>query len=259
MAGTVIVDRDDAVVTLRLSNPARLNAFDRSQWAALDAAIADAAADDSVRLVILRGDGGKAFSPGADISEFETERASPEQAQDYGNAMDATLDRIRTCPHPTLAAIEGACCGIGLAVALACDLRLCTESSRFGVPVSRLGIAMALPELKLVVDAVGPANALEILLEGRVFDAARAAAMGLVNRVAPDSAFADEVAATTRRILDGAPLAARWHKRFIHRLGEAAPLTAEEIAESYLCFGTDDYREGYRAFLDKRRPAFRGR
>ncbi|PWC43500.1 enoyl-CoA hydratase-related protein [Azospirillum sp. TSO22-1] len=258
MAGTVTVERDGVVATVLLSNPGRLNAFDKPQWLALRDAMTELSADGAVRIIVLRGAGG-AFSPGADISEFESERGSPEQAMAYGELMDAVMFQIRDCPTPTLAAIDGPCTGIGLAVALACDLRVCTESSRFGVPVSRLGISMALPELKLLFDVVGRPFALEILLEGRVFAAGLAREMRLVNRVVADGELDAEVAATARRIADGAPLAARWHKAFVGRAADPAPLTDAELAECYKCFGTEDYREGYRAFLEKRKPVFGGR
>lgn len=258
MAGTVTVERDGGLATVRLSNPGKLNAFDKPQWLALGDAITDLAGDDTVRVIVLRGDG-RAFSPGADIAEFESERGSPEQAQVYGELMDAVMFQIRDCPHPTLAAIDGPCTGIGLAVALACDLRICTQSSRFGVPVSRLGISMALPELKLLFDVVGRPFALEILLEGRVFGAELAREMRLVNRVVADDGLDAEVAATGKRIAEGAPLAARWHKAFVRRAADPAPLSEAEIAACYACFGTEDYREGYRAFLEKRKPVFGGR
>lgn len=258
MAGGVALDRDGVVATLTLNNPERLNAFDKPQWLGLQDALDRVWADDSLRVVVVRG-AGAAFSPGADISEFASERGSPQQAQDYGVLMDTVMERLRDCPHPTIAAIDGPCCGIGLAVALACDLRICTQSSRFGVPVSRLGISMALPELKLLFDVVGRPAAMEILLEGRVFDSALARQMGLVNRVMPDGGLEAEIAATAKRIADGAPLAARWHKAFITRCADPAPLTQAEIDECYHCFGTEDYREGYSAFLEKRRPVFRGR
>ncbi|WP_029008561.1 enoyl-CoA hydratase/isomerase family protein [Azospirillum halopraeferens] len=258
MAGHATVRRDDDVATLWLSNPGRLNAFDKPQWHGLAAAVAAVTADPSLRVVVLRGEGG-AFSPGADISEFESERDTPERAQAYGELMDATMEALRDCPHPTVAAIDGPCCGIGLAVALACDLRICTRRSRFGVPVSRLGISMALPELKLLFDVAGRTATLEILLEGRVFGADLAHHMRLVNRIVADDGLEAELAATCTRIAEGAPLAARWHKAFVRRVADPAPLSAAEIAECYRCFATEDYREGYRAFLDKRKPVFRGR
>ncbi|MCW2237856.1 enoyl-CoA hydratase-related protein [Azospirillum canadense] len=259
MPGTVTLTRDGAVATLTLSNPDKLNAFDKPMWHALVPLLRQLGADDSVRAVVLRGAGGRAFSPGADISEFETERNSPEQGSAYGVLMDEGLTLLRELPHPTLAAIQGACCGIGLAVALACDLRVCTENSRFGVPVSRLGISMALPELKLVHDIAGGPAALEILLEGRVFGAAEAKDKRLVTRVVAEDAFEGEIAATVERITGGAPLAARLHKQFVRRLSDPTPLTEAEMAECYDCFGTEDFREGYRAFLEKRKPVFRGR
>ncbi|MGQ9370994.1 enoyl-CoA hydratase/isomerase family protein [Azospirillum sp. ST 5-10] len=258
MAGHVTVRRDDAVATVSLSNPERLNAFDRPMWDGLDGALRELAADDSVRAVVVRGEGA-AFSPGADISEFAGERGDPARAQAYGAFMDAVMERLRDLPHPTVAAIDGPCCGIGLAVALACDLRICTRRSRFGVPVGRLGISMALPELTLLFNVAGRAATLEILLEGRVFDADLARHMRLVNRVVDDDGLEAEVAATCGRIAAGAPLAARWHKAFVRRAADPSPLTAAEIESCYRCFGTDDYREGYQAFLEKRRPVFRGR
>lgn len=259
MAGTVTLTRDGVVATLTLNNPDKLNAFDKPMWLALIPLLRELNADDSPRVVVLRGAGGRAFSPGADISEFEAERDSPEQGAAYGALMDEGLTLLHELIHPTVAAIQGACCGIGLAVALACDLRVCTEDSRFGVPVSRLGISMALPELKLMHDIAGGPAALEILLEGRVFGAAEARDKRLVNRVIADGAFEEEIAATCARIAGGAPLAARLHKRFARRLGRPEPLSEAEIAECYECFGTEDFREGYRAFLEKRKPEFRGR
>lgn len=259
MAGTVTLTREGVVATLTLSNPDKLNAFDKPMWHALIPALRQLGADDSVRVVVLRGDGGKAFSPGADISEFETERNSPEQGIAYGHLMDEGLHLLRELPHPTLAAIQGACCGIGLAVALACDLRVCTDASRFGVPVSRLGISMPLPEMKLLYDIAGGPAALEILLEGRVFDAAEAKDKRLVHRIVAQDAFEGEIAATCERIVGGAPLAARLHKRFIRRFADPAPLSEAEIAECCDCYGTEDFREGYRAFLERRKPVFRGR
>lgn len=259
MPGTVTLARDGAVATLTLSNPDKLNAFDKPMWHALIPLLRQLGADDSVRAVVLRGAGGRAFSPGADISEFETERNSPEQGAAYGLLMDEGLTLLRDLPQPTLAAIQGACCGIGLAVALACDLRVCTETSRFGVPVSRLGISMALPELKLLHEVAGGPAALDILLEGRVFGAAEAKDKRLVTRVVPEDGFDAEVAATVERLAGGAPLAARLHKRFVRRLSDPAPLSEAEIAACYDCFGTEDFREGYRAFLEKRKPVFRGR
>jgi enoyl-CoA hydratase/carnithine racemase len=158
-----------------------------------------------------------------------------------------------------IAAISGLCVGGGLELATCCDLRIAGESARFGIPVKRLGLVVAYSELKPLVDLIGPANAMEILLEGQILGAQRAYDMGLLNRVVPDDALDVEIQATAARICEGAPLVARWHKKFTRRLMVAEPLSTEELDESYHCFGTEDFRTGYQAFLAKTKPEFRGR
>jgi enoyl-CoA hydratase/carnithine racemase len=155
--------------------------------------------------------------------------------------------------------IHGACTGGGLELATMCDLRITGESGRFGIPINRIGVVLGYPEYRAFLELVGRAVALELLLEGRVIGAAEAQAKGLVNRVVPDAALADEVAATVRRIAAGAPLANRWHKKFAERLADPRALTEAEYREPYDAVETEDYREGTRAFLEKRKPVFRGR
>ncbi len=257
MTGLVTVERRDAVVTVRLNRPDRLNALVRPMWPLLMAAFTDLSADDEVRCIVLRG-AGKAFSPGADISEFESERADPGQAAAYGQVMDAAYDAVRGCPHPVIAGIQGPCTGAGLVLALLCDLRISAETGRFGAPVSRIGLAMPYPEFSILFQALGRARTLALLLEARVVDAAEALALGIVTRVVPDKELDRAVADSAARIAAGAPLVNRAHKRFVGRLASGEPLDEAEIAASYESFGTEDYREGYRAFLEKRRPDFRG-
>jgi enoyl-CoA hydratase/carnithine racemase len=158
-----------------------------------------------------------------------------------------------------VALIQGACVGGGLLVATQCDLRICGDSSRFGVPVKNLGLVEAYDELAGMMKVVSRAHSLEILLEGRIWGAREAYEKGLVNRVVPDDKVAEEAYATARRIADGAPLAARWHKKFINRLADPRPLSAQERDESYDCFDTADFREGVSAFLAKRKPRFAGK
>jgi enoyl-CoA hydratase/carnithine racemase len=258
MADLVTVTHDGGVATVALNRPDRLNALVKPMWAALAEAFTGLAANDSVRCVVLTG-AGKAFSPGADVGEFADERRDPDQARAYGRIMEATYAAMRACPHPMLARIQGPCTGAGMVLALLCDLRISAESGRFGVPVSRLGLAMPYSEFGVLFEAVGRTCALEIVLEARVFDAAEALAKGLVQRVVPDKALDEAVAESTRRITAGAPLVNRWHKAFARRLATGAPLTEAEIAASYDSFATEDYREGFSAFLEKRRPVFRGR
>jgi len=256
---SVLVARDGAIATVTLNKPERLNALDKGMWGALAEIFARLDGDESLRCVILRGAGEKAFAAGADIAEFETERANVAQAREYGLIAQAAMDAVAHCGHPVVAMIHGACVGGGLEMASVCDLRICGESSRFGVPVKNLGLVMAYGEMKAFIELVGPAVALEIVLEGRVFGAQEAKEKGLVNRVVPDDKVTEEALATARRIAEGAPLVARWHKKFARRLADPRPLTPEEYDESFACFGTEDFRIGYRAFLAKRKPEFRGR
>lgn len=241
MRQPILIERDAQVATITLNNPDKLNAMDLSMWQGLTEAIQGLSADDTLRCVVLRGAGDKAFAAGADIAEFDTMRA------------------IAECRHPTIALIQGACVGGGLEIASMCDLRICGRSSRFGVPVNRLGLVMSYGELGGLVALAGPATALEIVLEGRVFDADEALHKRLVNRVVADEAVPDEAYAAARRIAAGAPLVARWHKQFVRRLLDPTPLRPEEHAESYACFDTEDFRIGHRAFIDKTRPQFVGR
>ncbi len=259
MSDGVIVARDGAIATITLNKPERLNALDKGMWRALGEIFRDLDRDESLRCVVLRGAGDRAFAAGADIAEFATERANVEQAREYDRVVHPVLEAIASCRHPVVAMIRGACVGGGLEVAAVCDLRICGESSRFGIPVKNLGLVVAYGELQGLIDLVGRAAALEIVLEGRVFGAQEARDKGLVNRVVPDDKVEEETAAMVRRIAEGAPLVARWHKRFARRLADPRPLTPEEYDESFACFGTEDYRIGYRAFLAKDKPDFRGK
>lgn len=255
----ILIERDGPIATVFLNRASKLNALHKPLWLGIGTALRDLSMDDSVRCVVVRGAGGKAFSPGADIAEFESERANPAQGAAYGEIMHETMMAVAECRHPTLALIEGVCVGAGLALALMCDLRICGESSRFGVPVNRLGVTMPPAELGALVRVAGYAVAMEILFEARVFGAAEARDKRLVTRVVPDSAVADETYTAARRIAEGAPLSNRWHKKIARRLADGRPLTPAERAEAFACFGTEDYREGVRAFMAKEKPVFEGK
>lgn len=259
MTDIVLTQRDSDIATVIMNRPKKLNALNKALWARVGEVMADLSADESLRCIVIRGAGDRAFSPGADITAFEAERANIDQARAYGEVMHATMATIRECPQPTIAMIQGVCVGGGLELAIMCDLRICGESSRFGVPVNRIGVIMAYPEIVALIDLVGRATALEILLEGRVFGAQEAKEKGLVTRVVPDDHLAEETYAAARRIADGAPLSNRWHKQFARRLLDPRPLTPEEFDEGFASAGTEDYQEGYRAFIEKRKPQFKGR
>jgi enoyl-CoA hydratase len=256
--GRILKKRDGAIVTITLSNPGKLNALDVAMWRALASTFHALSQDESLRCVIVQGEGGN-FAAGADIAEFSTERNSAEQGIHYHTAIvGAALDAITNCIHPTIAAIEGVCVGGGLEIACACDLRIASPSSRFGIPVKRLGFALAPSEMQGLLQLVGQAVALEILLEGRVFDAAEAQQKGLLHRVVDEVAM--QAYASAQRIAEGAPLAARMNKKLARWLNPLAhPLAPREFAEAYALLDSSDYREGVAAFLANRKPNFAGK
>jgi enoyl-CoA hydratase len=258
MNGEVLLARDGAIATVTLNNPDKLNAMSFGMWMRLGEVMRELDADDGVRCVLLRGAGEKAFAAGADISEFANVRRDARVAKDYGDKIEGTMRAVKECRHPSVAMIHGVCVGGGLEVASQCDLRICGESSRFGIPINKLGLVVGYGEMQALVDLLGRATALEVLLEGRVFGAAEAKEKGLVNRVVADELVEPEALAAAGRIAAGAPLVARWHKKFARRLADPRPLTQAERDEAYACFDTADYRAGIEAFLSKRKPDFTG-
>lgn len=257
----VIVTRTgtNTIATVTLNNPDRLNALNKPMWERLGAVMYELSADDSLRCVVLRGAGDKAFAAGADIAEFAGERANAKQAKHYGTLIHETMQSVASGKHPTVAMIKGACVGGGLEIAACCDLRICGASSRFGVPINKLGLTMGYGELAGLLALVGRAVALEILLEGRVFDAAEALQKRLVNRVVADDEVETEAYATAQRIAAGAPLVARWHKQFIERLTARAEIAPDEWDVGFACFDSEDYRAGVAAFLAKTPPQFKAK
>lgn len=255
----IVVLRDGAIATVVLNRPEKLNATTLTSWKSLGEAIKQLDGDDSVRVIVLRGAGTQAFAPGNDISEFATQRSNVEQARAYGRTMHAALKALQDCRHPLVAMIHGICVGGGLGIASLCDIRICGESSRFGVPVNKLGLAMAHAEMAGLMRIAGPDVTLEILLEGRVFGAEEALAKRLVTRVVADAEVEEQALKSAERIAAGAPLVARWHKQFVNRLTRPQPLSADEYEEAFACFGTADFQTGYQAFLNKQKPVFGGR
>ncbi|MDB5798621.1 MAG: Enoyl-CoA hydratase [Paucimonas sp.] len=256
MSNTQISIRD-RIATVTLSNPGKLNALDVQAWRELTRIFTELHADDELRCVILRGDGGN-FAAGADIEEFPAVRSTSEDGTRYHTVMIAgALHAILHCKHPTIAAIEGVCVGGGLELASVCDLRIAHTDSRFGIPINRLGFPLAPGEMIGLLHLVGPAVTLEILLEGRVFGAEEAMQKGLLHRVVAD--VPADVARSAQRIAQGAPLAARMNKQLVRRLSPApAPLTETELRAAFDFLESEDYREGVRTFLAKTKPAFTG-
>lgn len=258
MSNVIEIKRDGAVVTVLLNRPDKMNALNLPIWQQLGDAFVELNQDATVRCVILRGAGQQAFAPGADITEFETVRATAQQAADYDAVMRRALAAVSDCPHPVIAQIYGPCVGGGLELAALCDLRISAQSGRFGVPVGKISVVMGQPEIAGLLRLVGHARVMEILLEARVIDAAEALSIGLVHRVVADDVLEDEIKATVKRITANAPLVNRWHKSFVKRVQDATPLNEAELAQAYDFLATKDYQEGMAAFAAKRRPNFTG-
>ncbi len=258
---SIDVTRGGDIATVALNNSDKLNALTVAMWRELARVMRGLSADDALRCIVLRGAGGEAFAAGADIDEFAHARNDFAQGKVYHlEYVAGALAAVGECRHPTVAMIRGPCVGGGLELACQCDLRIAGTSGRFGVPINRLGFAIAYGELAGLLALAGRAVAAEILLEGRVWNAEEAFAKGLLTRVVPDDQVEQEAYATACRIADGAPLVARWHKQFIRRLTpQAAPLTQAELDANFDYFKTEDYRIGYDAFINKKKPKFVGR
>lgn len=258
MAADVLTARDGCILTVTLFNPDKFNALNAAMWLRLAEVFTAAAADDTLRCLIVCG-AGQAFAAGGDLDEMQLLRATAESALTYHRQVGAALDAIRRCRHPVVARITGPCIGGGLEIACACDLRIAGTSARLGVPINKLGFSMYPDELSGLLALAGMAVVKEMLLEGRLLTAREAYEKGLVTRVVADEDLATETQATVERIAAGAPLAARWHKQWIARLSANTPLSDEERRASFAFLETDDYREGMAAFGEKRPPVFSGR
>lgn len=256
---TIMLSRSaNGIATVLMNRPEKRNAFTMEMYREFGAIFAELDADDAVRCIVLRGAGG-AFCAGSDIGGFSEDRDGRKQARDYADFTLEMTDRLKNTRHPTVACIEGVCVGGGLEIASMCDIRVAGRSSRFGIPINRIGITLDYRELADLVAVIGHARALEILLEGQVFGSEEALSKGLVTRIVEDEAVLGSAYATAERIATSAPLVNRWHKKFVQRLRDDRPITQEESEEAYACFDTEDYRRGRDAFGQKLKPVFVGR
>ena len=252
--------RDGGVGIVTFNNPERHNAVSLEMWLATKQILDEFAADNDVRVVVLTGAGTKAFVSGADVSKFDSERASLEAVRVYNVKSDAAYSSIYEFPKPTIAMIRGYCIGGGLGLATCCDLRIAADDSRFAVPAAKLGLGYGHVGLKRLIDIVGPAFAKEIFFTARQFDAKEALAMGLVNRVVPAAELEASVKAITDMICANAPLTIKAVKftagEILKDESKRNLARSNELVEQ--CFASRDYSEGRSAFMEKRKPVFTG-
>jgi enoyl-CoA hydratase len=257
----LITRKQDAVGWVIFSNPTKFNAVSQDMWMALPRVIGAFDADPEVRVIVITGDGDKAFISGADISQFEKARGSTEAQATYNQAVIDAYEAPVNCSKPVVAKIRGICMGGGLGLAAACDVRIAAADAVFRMPAGRLGLGYNYTGIRRFTQIIGAANTADIFFSARKFDAADALAMGFVNRVVPVADLDREIATYCQMITENAPLTLAAAKFAIRQTGtdpEARDMdTAARMIET--CFNSEDYREGRRAFMEKRKPNFQGR
>jgi len=257
----VFVERDSAIATVVLNRPRMRNAISLAMWTEIARVTRALGDDEEVRAIVYRGAGRQAFASGADISEFEEQRRDTASSLNYGAATEAAYTAIRQCSKPTVAMIFGYCMGGAMAVAMACDLRFAAEGSRFGIPAARLNIIYPSSAVGQLVDLVGPAHAKDILFSARAVDDREALAMGFIQRLASVDDLERVTYDYLRGVADNAPLSVRGSKLTVELclegLDDDRRRRLRELALE--TFASQDYKEGTRAFLEKRPPRFQGR
>lgn len=261
ITGQIIAEKQGAIGWITFNNPARRNAISVDMWIAMPKVLDRFESDPQIRVIVLSGAGDKAFVSGADISQFENQRSSEQGVQYYEEISESAQLRFQNSDKPVIAMIRGYCLGAGVNIALASDLRLVADDARFGIPAAKMGLGYRVSSTKNLVDTLGAANAREMLLTARQFTAGEARAMGLAHSVVPAAELEALVMATCATIAANAPLTMRTAKRVIRELLKSpaefdAPGCTALVKQ---CFESQDYTEGRRAFMEKRKPVFQGR
>jgi enoyl-CoA hydratase len=257
----IVAEKQGPVGWLTFNNPARRNAISIDMWEAIPKVLDRFEQDPEVRAIVLKGEGDKAFVSGADVSQYEKQRSSAEGIQYYEEIAGRVAERLQNCDKVIIAMIRGYCLGAGVNIALLSDLRIASDDAKLGIPAAKLGLGYRASSLKNLVDIVGPAYAREVLITGRHFSAAEAKAMGLVHRVVPVAELEPLVLEYCATISENAPLTIRASKRIIRELlKSSAAFDAQACAAMVkACFESQDYIEGRRAFMEKRKPVFQGK
>jgi enoyl-CoA hydratase len=251
---------DGGIGWLSFNNPQRRNAISLDMWAGLEDAFSAVQADDAVRVVVMRGAGGKAFASGADISEFGEKRANAEQRKQYGEIAERGRAWLNRLDKPLIAMVQGFCIGGGLAVSLSADVRFASTGSTFGIPAAKLGLGYEYAGVAALARLVGPSAARDILFSARLFDADEALRLGLVNFVVPEDELETRVRRYAATLAGNAPLTLRAAKAAVNTFERYARTEASAVAELVdRCFNSEDYAEGRLAFAEKRAPRFKGR
>ena len=255
-----IFDIEPPFAFLTLNRPHARNAMTWPMYDALGAACEEVDSNEEVRVFIVRGAGGKAFAAGTDISQFQRFK-NREDGVKYEQHISDVLDRLERVIKPTIAQIEGVAVGAGCAIAVACDLRVATPESTFGIPIARtLGNCVTGAAYSRLVETIGPAHSKDMLFTGRLFSAAEAQTTGLLSRVVPASEIAQAVRTLATQIAANAPLTIRATKEMTRRLMAKRRIASPEAQDLIeLCYGSEDFKEGVAAFLAKRPPVWKGR
>ncbi|HWK97761.1 MAG TPA: enoyl-CoA hydratase [Pseudolabrys sp.] len=260
MTDKILSRKDGAVGHLIFNNPERHNAVSLDMWEATEAVVADFKADPAIRAMVVSGAGGKAFVSGADISRFEKDRSTEAEVKSYNVRVERAYAAFHEFPKPTIAMIRGYCIGGGMALAMCCDMRICSDNSKFGIPAAKLGLGYGFKGIKRLVDVVGPSFAKEIFYTARQFTAEEAERMGLVNRVVPSDTLEQYVADYTATMAANAPLTVDSVKFIVGEVVKASDERDLAACEAMVqaCFASEDYKEGRKAFMEKRKPNFTG-
>jgi enoyl-CoA hydratase len=261
MSDLILVEHADGIATVVINRPKMRNALSLAMWTEMGEVTQRLAADDSVRAIVYRGAGTQAFASGADISEFEENRKDTATALHYNRQTEAAYGAIRNCPKPTVAMIYGFCMGGAMALAMACDLRFAAEGSKFGIPAARLSIIYGLDPVHQLVDLVGPAYAKDILYSARTVEADEAFRIGFIERLVPAADLEAHTYEYLKKVAANAPLSIRGTKTQVRAIFEGiTDHHRQQLAQLGLeTFNSNDYKEGTRAFLEKRAPRFEGR